>query len=152
MTFEPLLGIAIIGAVLWWIYSKIQKKVSFYDLPKDGPMKVNIGTKYEKHPLSQTSHYLVIDVQISQADWAAIKQSGLANHTLMQYRSSASRPGDPEGWLNCQVKDLDRKIRIGYNDIQQLETAKAELIEALRNLRVSLDQYREGPKSEQLEI
>jgi hypothetical protein len=152
VTFDYIFSYGVLAAIALWIFSRIRKKAAFTQLPKDGPMKVSISTNYVQNPIGYTNHYLIIDVVISQADWLALDKAGVTQQRILQYRSSASKPEDPEGWMDFCVKHLSHKSSLGFNDVVQLEEAKDKLIQALHGLRAAIDHTKEGPSSEKFEI
>jgi hypothetical protein len=100
-------------------------------------MKVNIRTEQLTKGFSKTPVYrLHIDVKLSKKDILAMKNSGLATHTLFAYPN----PKFPDQVLYYKHIFLFRLKYVDFPDIQELEKAKDELMQTLYFLRSRLDQ------------
>lgn len=136
---------------------KEQKKVDWSALPKEGPMQVKLveedipaGTFDSK----QFKCALKIQVRMSQADWKAIAQMGLMDHIILNSPGfDESRPHnytvrDMQRWTNISTQ----KSGVRFNNVVQMQEAKAQLVQNLQNLRSQIEARSSGPKSDTIEI
>src|SRR6266849_7182272 len=144
-------GIALV--IFLFVRSRMKKKEKWEALPKDGPMKVSIGTM-EVPAGSFNSKRLTcgldIDVRISQADWKAIANAGLMQHLLFEYPGPSSDMYDPENVRQFLVEHLNQVNHIGFNNVIKMQDAKEKLILGLHNLKAHIEPR--GPETESFEI
>jgi hypothetical protein len=141
------------GFITYLLIRRNNKRQEFYELPKEGPMQVNL-TEGEV-PLSGINRrirfQLKVEVKISQKDWHSIQKAGLKKFVLV---SSDGPTGDdsPDNVRHLQVEDLKNVCHLGFTNIQRLQEGKEQLVQSLRNLKAQIETHQQGPKQESFEI
>jgi hypothetical protein len=131
-------------AILQWPHSLRMHRFRAA-LPPNSPMKLDLCTEVIRAPRHiqrrcnvKNAHRLYVDLTISQTDWDAAEFAGLTNHVLFAIP-------DPKSIHSAHfaIGTIVHTRYADFADVQQLEAAKAELLNSLHILRTRIDAMKE---------
>jgi hypothetical protein len=135
---QAIIGLAVFLAVLAGIYA-INQRRKYFARPATGPMKVNVWTE----DISKRKKRLHFDVVLSRSDVDALEKSGIKGNMLF----TCPTPHGPEpfrlGWLVGKSKH-----HRDFDNIEDLDQAKAQLIEQLHIIRTRLDEQKDHTRTQ----
>jgi len=152
--FELIFNIAVYAAIaygIYWFFVMRPRKKAEFDASPEHPFKVNVAITPVKDTVKilrsrAVTHALEMDVKISQKDWQRIKDAGLYDATLFEYRNTRNVEDDTmdrfevsmlrNGWCN-----------IGFYNINAAQEAKETLLKALYNLKDTIAAQKDMARS-----
>jgi hypothetical protein len=149
--FFYVLVTGLVGVIAYFMYRSLAKDYvamrKRQTAPEDGPMRVNLSVtdapkgSWSDQGIQFGTHWkrLNIDVAMSKQDRAALKTSGFEMHSLFRHR----HPKMPDVEVDYLNIHLFNTPYVDFPNLQELDTAKAKLLDGLHALRTRLDQHRE---------